>query len=137
MDLEFLRSLAQPATTKIVLCSLDGLGGLPEPRTRKSELETARLPTLHALAGRSACGLLRHVGPGITPGSGPSSRMEPASTQGTLCFTSVCMIPLLMRPVSTAASIDPDARTWLMARMCRPWPPVVGWPVEVMPSVVP
>ncbi|HEV3350124.1 MAG TPA: phosphoglycerate mutase, partial [Methylomirabilota bacterium] len=71
MDLEFLHSLAQPATTKIVLCSLDGLGGLPEPRTRKSELETARLPTLHALAGRSACGLLRHVGPGITPGSGP------------------------------------------------------------------
>ena len=71
MDLEFLHSLAQPATTKIVLCSLDGLGGLPEPRSRKSELETARLPTLHALAGRSACGLLRHVGPGITPGSGP------------------------------------------------------------------
>ena len=71
MDLEFLHSLAQPATTKIVLCSLDGLGGLPEPRTRKSELETARIPNLHALAGRSACGLLRHVGPGITPGSGP------------------------------------------------------------------
>ncbi len=71
MDLEFLHSLAQPAATKIVLCSLDGLGGLPEPRTRKSELETARIPTLHALAGRSACGLLRHVGPGITPGSGP------------------------------------------------------------------
>ena len=71
MDLEFLHSLVQPATTKIVLCSLDGLGGLPEPRTRKSELETAHVPTLHGLAGRSACGLLRHVGPGITPGSGP------------------------------------------------------------------
>jgi len=61
----------QPATTKIVLCSLDGLGGLPRPATGKSELETARVPTLHALAARSACGLLRHVGPGITPGSGP------------------------------------------------------------------
>ena len=71
MDLEFLHSLVQPATTKIVLCSLDGLGGLPEPRTRKSELETAHIPTLHGLAGHSACGLLRHVGPGITPGSGP------------------------------------------------------------------
>jgi 2,3-bisphosphoglycerate-independent phosphoglycerate mutase len=71
MELEFLRALVQPATTKIVLCSLDGLGGLPRPGTGKSELETARIPALHALAGRSACGLLRHVGPGITPGSGP------------------------------------------------------------------
>ena len=51
MDLEFLHSLVQPATTKIVLCSLDGLGGLPEPRTRKSELENAHVPTLHGLAG--------------------------------------------------------------------------------------
>src|SRR5216684_3604125 len=71
MELEFLRGLSQPGTTKIVLCSLDGLGGLPRPATGKSELETARLPNLHALAARSACGLLRHVGPGITPGSGP------------------------------------------------------------------
>jgi len=71
MDLGLLRSLAQPATTKIILCSLDGLGGLPRPGTGKSELETAALPILHALASRSACGLLRHVGPGITPGSGP------------------------------------------------------------------
>src|SRR3990170_1673833 len=71
MDLGLLHDLAQPNTTKIVLCSLDGLGGLPRPQTGKSELETARIPTLHALAGRAACGLLRHVGPGITPGSGP------------------------------------------------------------------
>ncbi len=71
MDLELLSGLAQPNTTKIVLCSLDGLGGLPRPETGKSELETARIPNLHALAGRAACGLIRHVGPGITPGSGP------------------------------------------------------------------
>jgi 2,3-bisphosphoglycerate-independent phosphoglycerate mutase len=71
MDLGLLHDLAQPNTTKIVLCSLDGLGGLPRPATGKSELETARLPNLHALASRSACGLIRHVGPGITPGSGP------------------------------------------------------------------
>ncbi|HEV2053819.1 MAG TPA: 2,3-bisphosphoglycerate-independent phosphoglycerate mutase [Methylomirabilota bacterium] len=71
MDLGLLHDLAQPNTTKIILCSLDGLGGLPRPGTGKSELETARLPNLHALAKRSACGLLRHVGPGITPGSGP------------------------------------------------------------------
>jgi 2,3-bisphosphoglycerate-independent phosphoglycerate mutase len=71
LDLEGLRALAVPNTTKIVLCSLDGLGGLPRPETGKSELETARIPNLHALAARSACGLVRHVGPGITPGSGP------------------------------------------------------------------
>src|SRR6267142_3592799 len=71
MDLGLLRSLAQPATTKIILCSLDGLGGLPRPGTGKSELETAALPILHALATEAACGLLRHVAPGITPGSGP------------------------------------------------------------------
>jgi 2,3-bisphosphoglycerate-independent phosphoglycerate mutase len=71
VDLELLQSLAQPGTSKIVLCSLDGLGGLPRPETGKSELETARIPNLHALAGRAACGLIRHVGPGITPGSGP------------------------------------------------------------------
>src|SRR5260370_37508442 len=71
MDLGLLRSLAQPGTAKIILCSLDGLGGLPRPATGKSELETARIPNLHALASRSACGLLRHVGPGMTAGSGP------------------------------------------------------------------
>src|SRR5947199_4888904 len=71
MDLGLLRSLAQPATTQIILCSLDGLGGLPRPGTGKSELQTSRLPNLRPLAGRSACGLLRHLGPGITPGSGP------------------------------------------------------------------
>lgn len=71
MDLELIRTLVVPNTTKIVLLSADGLGGLPDPETGRSELETARLPHLHDLAGRSACGLIRHVGPGITPGSGP------------------------------------------------------------------
>src|SRR6058998_399120 len=58
-------------TTKIVALSLDGLGGLARPETGRSELETARLPNLSALAAESACGLIRHVAPGITPGSGP------------------------------------------------------------------
>ena len=69
--LELIRSLAVENTTKIVLLSLDGLGGLPRVETGRSELETARIPNLNALAGASACGLLRHVAPGITPGSGP------------------------------------------------------------------
>ena len=69
--LDLIRSLAVENTTKIVLLSLDGLGGLPRAETGKSELETARIPNLDALAGAAACGLLRHVAPGITPGSGP------------------------------------------------------------------
>lgn len=69
--LELIAPLVVRGTTRIVLLSLDGLAGLPHPDTGKSEMETARLPNLHALASVSACGLLRHVGPGITPGSGP------------------------------------------------------------------
>jgi 2,3-bisphosphoglycerate-independent phosphoglycerate mutase len=69
--LDLIRTLAVENTTKIVLLSLDGLGGLPRVETGRSELETARIPNLNALAGVAACGLLRHVGPGITPGSGP------------------------------------------------------------------
>src|SRR3989304_987641 len=71
MDLDLLRTLVIGNATRIVLCSLDGLGGLPRPGTARSELATARIPNLHARAARSACGLIRHVGPGITPGSGP------------------------------------------------------------------
>jgi 2,3-bisphosphoglycerate-independent phosphoglycerate mutase len=69
--LDFLTPLVVPNTTKIVMLSLDGLGGLPRPETGRSELETALLPHLTALAADAACGLLRHVAPGITPGSGP------------------------------------------------------------------
>ena len=69
--LDLIRSLAVDNTTKVVLLSLDGLGGLPRPETGRSELETARLPHLSALATDAACGLIRHVAPGITPGSGP------------------------------------------------------------------
>jgi 2,3-bisphosphoglycerate-independent phosphoglycerate mutase len=69
--LDVIAPLVVDNATKIVLLSLDGLGGLPRPETGKSELETARLPNLDALAARGACGLIRHVAPGITPGSGP------------------------------------------------------------------
>ena len=71
MDLDLIRSLVVPGTAKILLLSSDGLGGFPHPGTGRSELETARLPHLDALAQRGSCGLIRHVAPGITPGSGP------------------------------------------------------------------
>jgi len=65
--------VGSPSPTPRRSCSAPwmALAVLPRPETGKSELETARMPHLHALAARSACGLLRHVGPGITPGSGP------------------------------------------------------------------
>src|SRR3989454_3007942 len=69
--LDLLAGLVVSNTTKIVLLSLDGLAGLPHLKTGQSEMETASLPNLDALATEAACGLLRHVAPGITPGSGP------------------------------------------------------------------
>ncbi len=69
--LDFIAPLVISAETKIAFLSLDGLGGLARPETGRSELETARLPNLSRLAAQSACGLIRHVAPGITPGSGP------------------------------------------------------------------
>lgn len=71
MDLELARRLAQPAKTKIILCVLDGLGGLSREETLRSELEKADTPNLDRLAKKSEVGLTVPVGPGITPGSGP------------------------------------------------------------------
>src|SRR6476469_5142048 len=71
MDIELLRDLATPNDTKIRLCVIDGLGGLPDPETRRSELETPTVPHLDRLAQDSLCGLTLPVAYGVTPGSGP------------------------------------------------------------------
>ena len=57
--------------TRILLVILDGLGGLPDPASGRTELEAARTPNLDALAERGSLGMLLPVAPGVTPGSGP------------------------------------------------------------------
>lgn len=71
IDLEQIHDSISSTPSKIVMLVADGLGGLPHPDTRKSELETAAIPNLNALAQRSACGLTTPVEVGVAPGSGP------------------------------------------------------------------
>ena len=71
ISLELIKEIARPSPTKIVLLVIDGLGGLPNPETGKTELETANTPNLDQLATKGICGLIDLVGPGITPGSSP------------------------------------------------------------------
>lgn len=72
MDFELIRSLNRTADTKMLLLVLDGLGGLPIDAQNLTELEKAETPNLDKLAQKSICGLHQPIGPGITPGSGPS-----------------------------------------------------------------
>jgi len=71
VSLELIKEIARPSPTKIVLLVIDGLGGLPNPKTGKTELETASTPNLNQLATKGICGLIDLVSPGITPGSSP------------------------------------------------------------------
>ena len=71
IDMELLHDCYVTNSSKIVLLVVDGLGGLPHPDTGKSELETANLPNLDAMAQESACGMTTPVLPGVAPGSGP------------------------------------------------------------------
>src|SRR5918997_1083736 len=71
MDEALLKEIVIPGTSKIVLLVMDGLGGLPNPATGRTELEQADIPHLDALARGGICGLTVPVAPGVTPGSGP------------------------------------------------------------------
>jgi len=71
LDLKTIRELVEPNTTKIVMLVMDGLGGLPMTAGGLTELETAKTPNMDALAAQSLTGLITHVAPGLTPGSGP------------------------------------------------------------------
>ena len=74
----------------------------------------------------------------ITSGSGLSSRIEPASTNGVPVVTRACMRPDVSTPCSTASARPPQRRTVLMARRWCSWPPGTGIPVFMsMPSEVP
>jgi len=70
-NLNLIKEISRPSPTKIVLLVIDGLGGLPHPKTGKTELETAKTPNLDRLADKGICGLADPVGMGITPGSTP------------------------------------------------------------------
>ena len=71
IDLEQVQDCYVSTSSKMVLLVVDGLGGLAHPETKLSELETANIPNLDAMAQESACGLTTPVLPGIAPGSGP------------------------------------------------------------------
>jgi len=71
ISLDLIKEIARPSPSKIVLLVIDGLGGLPNPDSGKTELETANTPNLDKLATKGICGLIDPVGPGITPGSAP------------------------------------------------------------------
>ena len=71
IDQEQLRDCYVSTPSKIIMLVVDGLGGLAHPDTGLSELETAQLPNLDAMARESACGLTTPVLPGVAPGSGP------------------------------------------------------------------
>ncbi|NQT48873.1 MAG: 2,3-bisphosphoglycerate-independent phosphoglycerate mutase [Chloroflexi bacterium] len=70
--LDRIRNLTIPSSSKIALVVIDGLGGLPDPETGKTELETAKTPNLDRLARNGICGLIDPLGYGLTPGSGPA-----------------------------------------------------------------
>jgi 2,3-bisphosphoglycerate-independent phosphoglycerate mutase len=70
--LQQLQGLAQPADSKILLYVIDGVGGVPHPKTGQTELQTANIPNIDRLASASATGRILPAGVGVAPGSGPA-----------------------------------------------------------------
>jgi 2,3-bisphosphoglycerate-independent phosphoglycerate mutase len=68
---EHMKKISRTSPSKIVLFIIDGVGGLPHPKSGKTELESAKKPNLNRIAKDSLCGLIDPVSPGITPGSAP------------------------------------------------------------------
>lgn len=66
---ELIQQLAGPASSKMVLLVMDGIGDLPEQG--KTPLMKAITPHLDTIAQESDLGQTVPVLPGITPGSGP------------------------------------------------------------------
>jgi 2,3-bisphosphoglycerate-independent phosphoglycerate mutase len=56
--------------SKIIFFVIDGIGGLPLPKTGLSELETANVPNLDRLATKGVTGVSTPIAPGVSPGSG-------------------------------------------------------------------
>ena len=68
---EIISNLSTGHTSKILFWVFDGVGGLPHPDTKLTELEGAHIPYLDAFARKGACCGLQPVSAGVTPGSGP------------------------------------------------------------------
>ena len=71
VPLEEIKTISVISKSKIIMLVIDGLGGLPDDKTGRTELATAVTPNLDQLAKKGICGLIDPVSPGITPGSGP------------------------------------------------------------------
>ena len=71
IDFEYLDKVISSTKSKILMLVIDGLGGLPDKKSGKSELEVAKIPHLDQLSKISSCGIATPVFPGITPGSAP------------------------------------------------------------------
>jgi 2,3-bisphosphoglycerate-independent phosphoglycerate mutase len=71
LKLEQIKEISIKTDSKIVMLIMDGLGGLQDPATGKTELETAKKPNMDKLAKSGICGMSVPVSMGITPGSGP------------------------------------------------------------------
>lgn len=71
IDLNLIKDIVVSTPSKIVMLVIDGLGGLPDKESGKTELEEANKPHLDRLVRDGICGLIDPISPGITPGSGP------------------------------------------------------------------